>query len=67
MSTIAEDLRQLAETAEAHAPESSGGLVARIQRDLIRALLDHFGPDDEKPDPDPDAKAPASSSTTKGK
>lgn len=59
MSTIAEDLRALAETAEAHAPESSGGLVARIQRDLIRALLDHFGPADEKAGPEPDAKGTA--------
>lgn len=64
MSTIAEDLRALAETAEAHAPESSGGLVARIQRDLIRALLEHFGPADEKAGPEPDAKG---TTTTKGK
>lgn len=64
-TTIAEDLRQLAEAAEAHAPELSGGLVARIQRDLIRALLEHFGPGDEKPDPEPDPKAPAKSSSSK--
>jgi hypothetical protein len=56
MSGIAGELRDLRDQLEHHDPSSSPGVIARGLRQLVGALLEHFGPGDEQPDPDPDAK-----------